>query len=175
MKIKFKKNKEAFSLIEIVIVLFVISMGLIGILSLIVQNIQSQDYNKNNLIATQLSQEGIELIRRVRDNNFKQGNAFNFGLAEVPGEVFSYCLDYNDAELTISSEACLLRLDGDDFYVHETVGVSSGFSRLIKVELASEGVAENVLLKVISEVSWQSRRGTSSYTTETWLYDWYAL
>ncbi len=175
MKIEFKKNKKAFSLIEIVIVLFIISMGLIGILSLIVQNIQSQDYNKNNLIATQLSQEGIELVRRVRDNNFKQGKAFNSDLASVSGQVFGYCFDYNDIALTISSEACLLRLDGDNFYVHETTGVSSGFSRLIKIELANEGVAENVLLKVFSEVSWKSRGGTSSYTTEAWLYNWYNL
>ena len=175
MKIEFKKNKKAFSLIEIVIVLFIISMGLIGILSLIVQNIQSQDYNKNNLIATQLSQEGIELVRRLRDNNFRQGRDFNFGLASVSGEIFSYCFDYNDVALTISSEACLLRIDGDNFYVHETTGVSSGFSRLIKIELTNEDIAEDVVLKVISEVSWNSRGGTSSYTTEAWLYDWYGL
>ncbi len=175
MKIEFKKNKKAFSLIEIVIVLFVISMGLIGILSLIVQNIQSQDYNKNNLIATQLSQEGVELVRRLRDNNFKQGNDFNFGLANASGEVFNYCLDYNDIELTLSSEACLLRLDDNNFYAHETTGPSSGFYRLIKIELADEELAEKVVLKVISEVFWQSRGGTSSYATETWLYDWYAL
>ena len=174
MRIEFKQKKPAFSLIEIIIVLFIISMGLIGILSLIVQNIQSQDYNKNNLIATQLSQEGIELIRRIRDNNFKQDFDFNFGLAGASGEIVSYCFDYNDSAPTISSEACLLRLDGDGFYVHETVGISSGFSRLIKVELIDdeESLAVGVALKVISEVYWQRRGGTSSYTTETWLYDW---
>ncbi|NCT54360.1 hypothetical protein GW758_00170 [Candidatus Falkowbacteria bacterium] len=173
MKIEFKKNKEAFSLIEIVIILFIISMGLIGILSLIVQNIQSQDYNKNNLIATQLSQEGIELVRRIRDNNFKQGNNFNTGLAENQSEVFSYCFDYNDSAPVVSAEACLLRFDGDGFYVHGSLGISSGFSRLIKVELIDEDLAVGVALKVISEVYWNSRLGISSYATETLLYDWY--
>lgn len=171
---KFKQKKLGFSLIEIVIVLFVISTGLIGILSLIVQNIQSQDYNKNNLIATQLSQEGIELIRRLRDNNFKQGSAFNSGLAETQLEVFSYCLDYNDIAPLNSTTACLLRFDGEGFYVHEALGISSGFSRLIKVELIDEDLAVGVALKVISEVYWNSRFGTSSYTTETLLYNWYA-
>ncbi|MBN2854227.1 hypothetical protein JXK06_01690 [Patescibacteria group bacterium] len=170
-----RAKKEAFSLIEIVIILFVISLGLIGILSLIIQNIQSQDYNKNNLIATQLSQEGIELIRRVRDSNFKQGFDFNFGLAENQDEVFNYCFDYNDSAPTPTSLACSLRFDGDGFYVHDSVGISSGFSRLIKVELVDDedSLAVGVALKVISEVSWASRGGISSYTTETLLYDWY--
>lgn len=170
---KFQKNKKAFSLIEIVIILFVISMGLIGILSLIVQNIQSQDYNKNNLIATQLSQEGIELVRRVRDNNFKQSLAFNYGLAETQPEIFSYCFDYNDTAPVTTTEACSLRLDSNNFYVHGTTGVPSGFSRLIKVQLVDEGSVVGAALKVISEVYWNSRGGISSYTTETWLYNWY--
>ena len=169
MRIEFKQKKPAFSLIEIIIVLFIISMGLIGILSLIVQNIQSQDYNRSNLIATQLSQEGIELIRRVRDTNFKQSNDFNYGLAEVSGVVNNYCFDYDDEGPQESGSACLLRIDEDGFYAHELIGLSSGFSRLIKVELVEEGTA----LKVISEVFWTGRAGNSAYIVEALLYDWY--
>ncbi len=167
-KIKKQLNKSAFSLIEIIVVLFIISIGLIGILSLIVQNIQAQDYNKNNLIATQLSQEGVELIRVIRDSNWLKGNDFHFGLAETAGIIYSYCFAHNDESLLPSEDPCMLNLNEDGFYVHESTAVSSGFSRLITAELIEEGSA----IRVISTVSWSSRVGQSSYSTEALLYNW---
>ncbi len=167
-KYNLKQVKEAFSLIEILVVLFIISLGLVGILSLIVQSIKSQDYNKNNLIAYQLSQEGIELVRRTRDSNWRLGYDFNYGLAEELGTVNSYCFDYNDDAPLSSNEACVLRLNSNGFYVHELEGPASTFSRLISVELVEAGVA----LRVKSKVSWLSRTGDSDYETEALLYDW---
>lgn len=168
IKNNLREAKPAFSLVEILIVLFIISLGLVGILSLIVQSIKSQDYNKNNLVAYQLSQEGVELVRRNRDSNWLSGYDFNFNLAEATGQVYNYCFDYNDTIPTASSEACVLRLDANGFYVHELIGLSSGFSRLISVELLEGGVT----LKVNSIVSWQGREGKSEYNTEALLYDW---
>ena len=83
--------KAGFSLVEIMTVLFVVALGLVGVLSLMVQNIQSQNVNKGALIAYQLSQEGIELVRRTRDSNWQAGRAWNVNLA--PGH---YIVDYTD-------------------------------------------------------------------------------
>lgn len=170
LKTKINKNisKPAFSLVETLIVLFIISLGLVGILTLIVQGIQSQDYNRNTLIGYQLSQEGVELIRRERDSNWNNGLAFNAGLAELADTVYQYCFDYDDATLTTTENACPLRVNGDGFYVHEVLGPLSGFSRLIKLELVESGTA----IRVLSSVYWNSRQGISSYTSETLLYDW---
>lgn len=164
------KTRNAFSLIEIMIVLFIVSLGLVGILSLIVQSIQSSDYNKKNLIAYQLSQEGIELVRRYRDSNWKKDFDFDYGLDLEVDVKRSFCFDYNDSEPVLSSKPCDLNLDDNDFYVHEVVGPSSGYSRIINIELLNEGEA----MRVVSEVFFSDRADSeSSYATETLLYDWY--
>lgn len=165
------KTREAFSLIEITIVLFIVSLGLVGILSLIVQSIQSSDYNKNNLVAYQLSQEGVELVRRYRDSNWKKLNySFDYGLNLEVGVESSYCVDYKNVEPVSTTKPCKLNLDDQGFYIHESGFPSSGFSRIIKIELLSGERA----MRVISEVFWLGRSGSeSSYATEALLYDWH--
>lgn len=165
----FSRNiREAFSLVEIMIVLFIISLGLVGILSLIVQNIQSSDYNKNNLTAYLLSQEGLEIVRRHRDTNWEKSYDFNYGLVEE-GVKSNFCYDYNDVAPRPSLVACSLGLNDEDFYDHDPTSPKTGFSRLISVELINDSSA----MRVISEVFWLNRvGGKSSYATETLLYDW---
>ena len=181
-KILYKKNiisdKAAFSLVEILVVLFIISLGLLGILSLIVQSIQSQDYNKNNLIAYQLSQEGVELIRRVRDSNWASAYDFNYSLAEASGILYEYCMDYKDLTPQASSVPCALRLDGDGYYTHELLGPKSDFSRLISVKLLGpedgiDALSVGQVIRVRSEVFWRDRKNNNSYLSEALLYDWY--
>lgn len=174
-KLILDQAKKAFSLVEIIIVLFIISLGLVGILSLIVQNVQSQNYNKNNLIGYQLSQEGIELVRRERDSNWLKVPYIGFAYNMVPENsvVYSYCLDFNTgpSESSLSNEPCVLNLNSDyGFYIHDSSWPASNFSRLIKIELIENGAA----MRVISEVYWQnSNGGMGSYKTEAILYDWY--
>lgn len=171
--LKIQHKKAAFSIIEIIIVLFIISIGLIGILSLIVQNIQSQNYNQGNLVAYQLSQEGIEMIRRLRDSNWKNGQDFNADLAVAPGTVYQYYMDYNDALPTqvFDSLPRELKIDANGFYVHDALAPStagSGFSRLIKVELLDAS-----RMRVESAVYWNNSGRAYSYIVEALLYDWY--
>lgn len=157
--------KKAFSLVEIITILFIVSVGLLGVLSLIIQNIQSQSYNKNNLIAYQLAQEGVELIRFVRDTNWRQGDPFNTGLAT--GQFY---MDYQDTEpqpYSGNANDILLRQDAAGYYVHGGSATSTGFSRLITL---SRPNAHNVDVRV--NVTWQERGGNASYDLETLLYDW---
>ena len=174
-KLKLNQIQEAFSLVEIIIVLFIISLGLVGILSLIVQNVQSQNYNKNNLIGYQLSQEGIELIRRERDSNWLATpyNGFAYNIVPESNVVYSYCLDFTNTtpnNYETSDVACPLNFNSiEGLYVHDNSWPASGFSRLIKVEMIENGSA----LRVISEVYWQNPNGAGSYITEALLYDWY--
>ena len=87
------KNQQlkGFTLIEIITVLFVVSLGLIGVLSLIIQNIQSQSINRRSIIAYQLAQEGIELVRKTRDSNWANGDIWNKNL--VSGSYYMDPLD----------------------------------------------------------------------------------
>lgn len=161
-------RRPAFSLIEIMVALFIISLGMTAILSLIGQNLNSQSYNRSNLIAYQLAQEGMELIRRVRDTNWRNNLSYNFGL---PGDT-TYYMDYNDTfPIILNSDngADLLRQDASGFYQHglESTATSSGFSRSIYIK---EEIIDRLLIRVT--VTWQEREKSRSYVLENYLYDW---
>lgn len=152
---------------EILAVLFVVSIALLGVLSLIIQNIQVQSVNKNNLVASSLSQEGIELIRQIRDNNWQKFLSFDAGLADG-----TYRIDYRDSVVTpvsVASDYSLFTQNG--FYVHDNgVGVDyvpTIFSRQIVINKLSSEV-----LQVRSIVSWIDHKRPYRYELQTLLYDW---
>lgn len=66
-----KINKKWFSIIEILIWIFIFTLWLVSIYYLIVSTMKLNDYSKNSIIASNLSREGIELVRHVRDTNYK--------------------------------------------------------------------------------------------------------
>lgn len=63
------KFSAGFTLIETVVAFAVIMAALIGPVSLITKGIIDITFSRNRLIALNLAQEGIELVRLARDNN----------------------------------------------------------------------------------------------------------
>ncbi|MDD5490071.1 MAG: prepilin-type N-terminal cleavage/methylation domain-containing protein [Candidatus Moranbacteria bacterium] len=64
------KFREGFTLIELLITIFLISVGLIGVIAFFNSNLQSQFGAKNEIIAAGLAQEGTELVRNIVEYNF---------------------------------------------------------------------------------------------------------
>ena len=168
MKFNYKNKKKAFSIIEIMAVVFIIAIGMIGMMNLIGQSIRVQRLNEHTLIAYQLAQEGIEIVRVVRDNNWLAEDSEDFINVMSPG---SYCLDYLDINLNPLSGACNLYLNSDNFYVRSGENnIETPYSRLITIENhEGQDHAVNVLVKI----SWDDVSGTFEYEAETKLYDWY--
>ena len=54
---------------EAIVAIFVITTGIVGVLSLVTQTISSATFSKDKLIAAYLAQEGIEIVRNIRDTN----------------------------------------------------------------------------------------------------------
>lgn len=161
-----KKNKKGFTLIEVITILFVISLGMIGVLSLIVQNVQSQSLNKDTLIAYQLAQEGVELIRQVRDTNWREGRDWNANLA-----VGDYYMDYTDLTPNPAPTKSYgnLRQDADGMYLNNPLFVfSSGtnFYRIISIQTRDTGML------VVCNVYWSDHGRNYIYTLEAALYNW---
>jgi type II secretory pathway pseudopilin PulG len=161
------KNQQlkGFTLIEIITVLFVVSLGLIGVLSLIIQNIQSQSINRCNIIAYQLAQEGIELIRKTRDSNWVNGDIWNKNL--ISGSYYMDPLDSIPQVMSNFNQATLYKND-DGLYVHESGVTSTPYKRIIMIENLSA-----YSMRVYSRVVWSDRDKVFYYDLETLLYDWY--
>ncbi len=159
-------NKKGFTLVEIIAVLFVISVGLLGVLSLIIQNIQSQNLNKNNIAAYQLAQEGLELVRKVRDTNWVSGPPVQAWDKDLDDGL--YYMDFKDSiPQTANSGDGGLYKDANGFYVN-TGGIAlTNFTRTISIKhLGARS------MRVYAHVSWTDRDKTFNYDLETLLYDW---
>lgn len=71
------KNNKGFSLVEMMIVIFVVGVGLVGVVSFFNASLASQMNVKNELIANGLAQEGAELVRNLRDYRVLNGASWN--------------------------------------------------------------------------------------------------
>jgi len=161
------QDKRGFTLIEVITVLLVVSLGMIGVLSLIVQNIQSQSLNKNTLIAYQLAQEGTELIRQVRDSNWRAQPVRPWRTSLATG---AYYMDYTD---TVPHEAPSnafgrLRKDENGMYISDPNGtVTVGtFTRTITIEDQAPGIL------ITTRIFWLDHGRNYVYSLEALLYDW---
>ncbi len=167
MKFCWHKN-NAFSVLEMIIVIAIISIGLLGLISLATQNIKIHYINKNNLIASMLAQEGLELVRNNRDNNWRStASIWSSNLIGDGDYVIDYTGFLDDSVDSINDSGAKLYLDANNFYVHNNTGNPTPFSRLITV------VDQGNYIIVFSQVKWIEGNNVQIYTAETYLYDWW--
>lgn len=72
-----KKEKKAFSMLEVLVWIFIFSMWIISVYSIILSTLNLNDYNKNYIIASNLAREQLELVRNIRDSNYKKIQIYN--------------------------------------------------------------------------------------------------
>lgn len=165
-----KNNNTGFSILEITIAIFMIIMGFAGLVTLNIRNLQAQNVNKNNLIASQLAQEGLELVRNFRDTNWNAGVIdYYSGLYDANN---LYTVDYNHSAPVDSFpdwDNILARLYiKDGFYEHNSAGTPAQFYRYIK----TSAVDINNYFEVECVVYWYEKNNKHEYKTTTLLYDW---
>jgi len=85
-----QKSKSGFSLIEILIAIFFVSVGLIGLVAFFNANIKSGAEDKNELIAAGLAQEVTEIARYIVDSYYLNGNTDWYGDLYTKGDS-TYC------------------------------------------------------------------------------------
>ncbi len=168
MKIQFPNN-SGISILEGVVAVMIISFGMVGVLSLVIQNVEAQYINKNVLMASGLAQEGLELVRNTRDFNWlTPGNSWN---QDIVGDG-TYTIDYggrssiNPAVNTINDAGARLYLDADGFYSHSASASATNFYRLITV------VDNTTYLDVKCAIRWKDGTQNHDYAAETYLYNW---
>jgi len=152
---------EGFTLLEGIVAIFLITVGVGGAYALISQTISSAIISSQKLIASYLVQEGIEIIRNIRDTNWLEGTSWNDGLPSGDWEV-----DYKTQNLTQGYAGRYLNIDSNGFYSYSP-GSPTKFKR--KITILPEG---SDILKVIVEVEWQERGRTHRIKAQENLYNW---
>jgi Tfp pilus assembly protein PilV len=74
---KILSTPAAFSIIEVMVGIFIFSLGLVSIYALLASSLNASSYSENAIIASNLSREQIELFKNIRDTNYKKLNVWN--------------------------------------------------------------------------------------------------
>lgn len=154
-------SSTGFTIVEALVALVVLTVAL-GPALILTSNVSSTAAAvKNNLIAANLAQEGIEVVRGIRDTNWFAGNAFDNGLSGG-----TYRVEWNSSSvLSLGSNPPIKENNGLYNY---TSGTDTVFRRTITISKinASE-------LRIISEITWLERGNRArSIKAESHLFNW---
>lgn len=204
MKKNILKNLKAFSIIEIMISIFVFTLWLMWVYAIIISTMNLNDYNKNYIIASNLAREQLELIRNIRDNNYKKVQNYNqidpnsstytdvfqtwsyykisndfSSLTTTPIKVekITSFLEWKDKLNTIEMKSYKLCLDWNNLYTYDctTWNKQTVFYKYLKIEeVKDKNWIINDALKVTSKVIW-NMRGYHETEISTILADWKRL
>jgi len=164
-----KKKKPGFTILEVIIAIFVLSVGILGIISFIFQTTSFSSISSHRLIAAYLAQEGIEIVRNIRDTNWLNEENWNNGL-----DIGDYTADYDDSHLSSFTDRFLNIEENNGFYSYES-GTSTIFKRKISIQKPNTEVCpESSCIEVTVEVNWQERGKTYSFPpVKERFYNWW--
>jgi len=167
-------------MLEMVVVLFVASIGLLAILSLSVNSLRVQSLSKNYVTASLLAEDGMGLFKEVLMANYivdvpnaspvswldnvdlLGGNNFRIDYAAATPEL------YNG-----SSGFYNLYTNSNGYYSHDNTGSTTVFQRVVRVTDNSAYSSDSI--KVECEVSWEEKGQNYYYTLVSYFYDWKQL
>lgn len=158
--------KKGFTLIEVVIAIFIATVGIMGAFSIIQQVVAYTSASYNRLTAAYLAQEGIEVVRNIRDGNWLKGGNWQIGLTGC--EVKGCEANYNDTSLASYGDR-YLKIDGG-FYNYDS-GNDTKYKRKIFINPAT-GPDGSSILKVVIVVEWQKKGKTDRFSVQENLYNW---
>ena len=190
-------NKKAFSIIEILVWMFIFSLWILSVYALIMSSMNLNEYNKNYIIASNLAREQLELMRNIRDSNYVKIQRYNQINPSIPydsinqpdlfviGNTYTIENDYSSTNFPISvrlitgTDTFELCLDSLNRYVHEC-SVSSwnkqtNFFKYITISEVKEGAnVINNTFRVTSKVIWY-KRWKHEFEVDMIIADWKRL
>lgn len=159
---KFKNQQAGFTLIELIISLFVL-VAILQVFTFISGTVNNTSLMRDSLIATNLAQEGIEVVRNIRDRDWFLGNSFG---ASLPGG--SWRVQWNSAvTLPLDGNPPLKKDLATGVFSYDS-GSNTIFKR--KIDISAISVDE---IRVNSTVIWDEKSQNKTTGAETRLFNWY--
>ncbi len=139
MKKRIRNQKyRGFSFIESMIATFIVLVGMMAVLQLMSKNIRSTFENRKQTKAVFLAQEGIELIRNIRDNNWAQNskNPSHTFDSPFPNDSKTNCrIDVAlPSSISCSNGSFLLKYDSGSEIYNYSSGLDTSFRRKIEIK-----------------------------------------
>ena len=188
------------TLIEMLVVFFIISMGLYAATTLVFANVVLQEQDANNIVAMNSAREMLELVQNKRDSNWLAGDDFDDGLLNIAGGCtlvpswdglsapnFIYVASFADST-TVIKRSQAAQTQG---LFNNSAGTSTAFSRLLTLApicadpndlsdfqipatcgCADPTYSRKIGLRAKAEVRWTRKATQKDLVIYTDLYDW---
>jgi len=179
-----EKKQKGFTLIEVMVAIAILTLSVGGSYMLLRYVWNSASYNQSRLIAVYLAQEGIELVRNLRDNYWAGPTPCH----ELADGLYDDCLlpgdweiQYDDTRDSFYNRGIFvapgknLYINGLGYYGYNG-GTKTNFRRKINLNYVQDNIAGGATtyyLEVKSTVYWTIRGNEYNFEVKDRLYDWF--
>ncbi len=146
-----------YSLYEVIVVLGVVSLVLIGIVSLATRSIRNSSFSQNNAMASKYAQEAIEWLRQERDKSWDNF----YSKASSSGNI--YCLRNLNSWPSPSPNGC---------GINDFIEGTNNFYRESTLSLVSIDGPSSTIVNALVVVRWNDSQGTHSVRSATTFTYW---
>jgi prepilin-type N-terminal cleavage/methylation domain-containing protein len=159
--IKHKNTNGGFSLLESMVAITILLVAVVGPLSTIGNSLSQIYIARDQMVAINLAQEGIEAVRQIRDSNMIKGwnettRATLWNSGELASsDFFSIEIQSGAPQLIPSTTAGIILRKDLNTGVYGNSGTETRFRRVIQIETISPDEA-----KITSTVFWKTSGGT---------------
>jgi Flp pilus assembly pilin Flp len=157
------RSEKGNLMIEAVVGLTLITVGMLGVFSLISSSLKTSQEVGNRFIAANLAAEGVEVVKNIIDTNVAQRRSFNAGISSG-----DYMINYDSTSLNSLSDSYLY-LDNNGTYSHSG-GSKTIFRRVISVTDRAGG--SQSYIGINSKVIWSEAGNVKEVSIEDRFYEW---
>ena len=168
-------SRGGFTLLETIVALVLVVSALIGPFTLATRGVFGAKFSKNKIVALNLSQEGLELIRVMRENNVLagadwrglqgpcSGNCTRLQDGSYQPDVYTVA---NGSTPPITTGAALL-FDTSTSLYSQTSGTATLFTRVVTISTPA-----NDQMRIVSSITWMESNIPRRVDLEETLYNW---
>lgn len=155
-------SEQGITLIEVLVSIIILGIALGAISFLFTSNLLSADSLRDDSIASGLVQEGMEVVRNIRDREWLATGGFG---ATIPDG--TYEVQWDSASLTPSLSRFLKKDINSGIFSYGS-GNDTIFKRIVTIS----SISGNEKL-VTTSVTWNTRSGQKNISSEAHLFNWY--
>ncbi len=158
------KKEKGFSMGEVLISVFILGVTMVTILQLFVTSLKNFAETRDSIIASMLAQEGIELVKNIRDNNWVNGNLTfnniektdNYACAIDIDNISCGLVNRVDCKFPATAETNCSLYFNNNKYTYADTGTKTKFKREVEIKSSPRIIT--------SKVSWAPGKvpGTSN-------------
>ena len=169
------KSKKGFTLIEALVAIAILLIVVVAPISLIGDSLHKLWYARDEALSVNLAQEGIEMVREVRDSNMLSGSPWLTNLADgvYKIDVANFTAGGAPNTVVIPCPSCgplqPLYLNASGIYEQGTVATPTRFWRIVTI--SSAGLPANER-QITSTVTWQTSGSTGTVSASEYIFSW---